>query len=180
MQPAFLAAPTHALRAPRTHLIHPRRPPQATQPGPDTPAPCYKATDRKLPNAVFTQIFLGKLEIELGRSASRGGYDGVVEAVRALATRHLDDARGLQAASGRVLDALLPLWLGRAFGAVFSRNLPGVAAAINARVTVATTQWLMGRSRVGEDGVSVEIERCRYLEGMYSFSSHRMLDVDGV
>lgn len=91
----------------------------------------------------------------------------MIEVVHALANRHRGNPDALRAASERVLESLFPSWLPSAFAWVFSRNSPRFAAWINAVVTVGVTQWLMGPSRVAEDGVTVEIERCRYLEGRF-------------
>lgn len=133
--------------------------------GPPTPPPDYARIDSNPFNRRLTQIFRGKLETELGRPARAAGYDGVVEVVKALAHRHRGDPQGLTAASERVLESLFPAWLPPAFDRIFSRNVPGFAKWINAVVTVAVTQWLMGPSKLADGGKTVEIERCRYLEG---------------
>lgn len=134
--------------------------------GPSTPPPDYSAIDGNLVNRRLTSIFRGKLEAELGRPARASGYAGVVEVVKALAQRHRGDPVGLRVASERVLESLFPGWLPPAFDRIFSKNVPGFAQWINAVVTVAVTQWLMGPSKLADGGKTVEIERCRYLEGM--------------
>lgn len=134
--------------------------------GPSTPPPDYSTIDGNVVNQRLTSIFRGKLEAELGRPADASGYAGVVEVVKALAQRHRGDPAGLRAASERVLESLFPGWLPPAFDRIFSRNVPSFAQWINGVVTVAVTQWLMGPSKLADKGKTVEIERCRYLEGM--------------
>lgn len=136
--------------------------------GPSTPPPDYTDIDSNPFNAKLTEIFRSKLEAELGHGARQDGYAGVVEVVKALSTRHKGDPAALRAASERVLESLFPSWLPPAFDRIFSRTVPQFAAWINAAVTVAVTQWLMGPSKLAEDGTTVEIERCRYLEGKKS------------
>lgn len=144
--------------------------------GPQTPPPDYTRIDANPFNILFTRLFLQKLESELHRdgnpttittapvTASRD-YAGVVSVVRNLKRRHRGNPVALRRASQRVLLSLFPVWLPPAFAALFSRPVPAFAAWINAAVTVAVTQWLMGPSRLASDNVTVEIERCRYLEG---------------
>lgn len=136
----------------------------ASSRGPTDEPPSYRKIDANPLNALFTRIFRLKLEKELGRLAVQGGYDGVIETVKALAVKY-PKASELQLASERVLLSLFPGWLPPAFAALFSRPLPSFAAWINAIVTVGVTQWLMGPSSLDEDGTTVNIERCRYLEG---------------
>jgi len=111
-------------------------------------------------------IFRTKLEAELGSTTDTPGYAGVIAVVKSLADRHRGDTQALRDASERVLMSLFPSWLPRAFSVLFSRPFPAFAAWINAVVTVGVTQWLMGPSQLAPDGVTVEIERCRYLEGL--------------
>lgn len=134
--------------------------------GPSTPPPSYTRIDNNPFNSLFSRIFLHKLETELGRKAHSTGYHAVVETVTALTARHRGDPTALREASERVLESLFPLWLPPAFERLFSKPVPHFAAWINAVVTIAVTQWLMGPSKLADDGVTVEIERCRYLEGI--------------
>lgn len=136
--------------------------------GPSTSPPDYTSIDANPLNRRLTAIFRAKLEAELGRPARASGYAGVVEVVSALAHRHRGHPQALRAASERVLGSLFPAWLPPAFDRIFSRNVPVFAKWINAVVTVAVTQWLMGPSKLADGGMTVEIERCRYLEGMHS------------
>lgn len=139
--------------------------PSLVQKGPQTPTPSYTSIDARPQNKLFTAMFLSKLQLELGQKASSAGYAGVIEVVLALAGRHRANPTELRLASQRVLRSLFPTWLPPAFAALFSRPFPRFAAWINAVVTVAVTQWLMGASQLADDGTTVEIERCRYLEG---------------
>lgn len=138
--------------------------------GPSSPPPSYTRIDSNPFNRLFTQIFLQKLQLELGHipSPSSTGYPAVIQTVTALAHRYSRSPSDLRAASKRVLVSLFPNWLPPAFRRLFSEPLPRFAAWINAVVTVAVTQWLMGPSRLADDGKTVEIERCRYLEGNLS------------
>lgn len=135
--------------------------------GPQTPAPDYSAIDSNLFNKVFTGIFLSKLESELGKTSTERGYAGVISVVKRLAEKHRVDPLAMQEASERVLMSLFPSWLPQAFTWMFSKPFPRFAAWINAVVTIGVTQWLMGPSKLADDGHTVEIERCRYLEGSY-------------
>lgn len=136
--------------------------------GPQTPPPDYKPIDANPFNKLFTHIFLSKLEKELGEPAQQAvGYDAVIQVVRRLAYKYRGDPSALQNASERVLNSLFPNWLPPAFTLLFSKPFPAFAAWINAAVTVVVTQWLMGPSSIADDNKTVEIERCRYLEGMY-------------
>lgn len=135
--------------------------------GPTTPAPDYTAIDNNPFNKLFTNIFLRKLENELGTRADNEvtGYDAVIQVVRRLAHQYRGDPQGLRFASQRVLASLFPAWLPPAFVVLFSKPFPAFANWINAFITVAVTQWLMGPSSLSsEDLNTVEIERCRYLE----------------
>lgn len=136
--------------------------------GPQTPAPDYSAIDSNMFNKAFTDIFLSKLELELGRPATERGYKGVISVVKRLAAKHRENPSELQEASERVLMSLFPSWLPQAFTWMFSKPFPRFAAWINAAVTIGVTQWLMGPSKLADDGATVEIERCRYLEGSFS------------
>lgn len=112
-------------------------------------------------------LFARRLADELGEELSETtvDYSVVMDLIRALSYQYRSDPVALQAAAVRVLDSLFPSWLPGAFAAMFSRPLPSFATWINAVVTVAVTQWLMGPSRMADDGShTVEIERCRYLE----------------
>lgn len=138
--------------------------------GPATPAPDYSAIDNNVFNKLFTNIFLRKLENELGARADEGiaAYDAVIQVVRRLALRYRGDPHGLRMASQRVLASLFPKWLPPAFVVLFSKPVPDFANWINAYITVAVTQWLMGPSSLSsEHANTVEIERCRYLERTY-------------
>lgn len=146
--------------------------------GPTTPAPNYDHIDANPANKLLTNIFRDKLEVELGRKATCEGYDGVIEVVKALAQSYKGRPAELQAASERVLESLFPGWLPPAFSRMFSQPFPQFAAWINAVVTVAVTQWLMGPSKIAEDGVTVEIERCRYLEGKMVISFFLLYNVE--
>lgn len=158
---AFLPTPSFPLS---TSLRKPTSPTRMR--GPSTPPPSYTRIDNNPLNSLFSQIFLRKLELELGRKACTTGYPAVIETVTALAARHRGDPTALREASERVLHSLFPGWLPPAFERLFSKPAPRFAAWINAIVTVAVTQWLMGPSRLADDGATVEIERCRYLEGI--------------
>lgn len=134
--------------------------------GPTSPVPDYTPIDNNIFNTVFTSIFLRKLENELGAQAEDvSGYDAVIQVVRRLANRHRGDPEGLRMASQRVLASLFPSWLPPAFVVLFSKPFPAFANWLNAIITIAVTQWLMGPSVLSkEDPSTVEIERCRYLE----------------
>lgn len=145
-------------------------PPTNDERGPQTPAPNYTAIDNNPLNALFTQLFLARLETELGHKAvDATGFAAVVQVVRRLANRYRNDPDALRAASQRVISSFFPKWLPPAFVFLFSKPAPIFAARINAFITVAVTQWLMGPSRIAADNVTVEIERCRYLEGELHF-----------
>lgn len=137
--------------------------------GPTTPAPDYSGIDANPFNQMLTTLFASRLADELGVPPlpATQGYDAVMQLVRSLTVRANGNGSELTEAAVRVLDSLFPSWLPPAFAVIFSKPLPGFAAWINAVVTVAVTQWLMGPSQVRgeEDGSwTVEVERCRYLE----------------
>lgn len=141
--------------------------------GPVTPKPDYSSVDARPLNAFFLATFLSALRAELARGRSfpapnapddPSGYAGVVSVVRRLASRDGSTPGALPASSARVLRAIVPPWLRTVFTSLFATRTPAVAAAMCAHVTVFCTQWLMGPSVVGDDGTSVEIERCRYIE----------------
>jgi Beta-carotene isomerase D27-like, C-terminal len=118
-------------------------------------------------NKRFTTLFAARLAEELGvpPAPASEGYAAVMRLVAGLNERANGDAAALTESAVRVLDSLFPHWLPPAFAFMFSRPMPRFAAWINALVTVAVTQWLMGPSKLSEDGtMTVEIERCRYLE----------------
>lgn len=139
--------------------------------GPQTPPPDYTSIDKNPFNAFFTRIFVAKLEAELGQKMKGAtGYDAVIQAVRRLGERHKGDPKALRAASQRVLTSFFPNWFLRAYVVLLANPFPGFASWINAAMTVAVTQWLMGPSKLADDdNKTVEIERCRYLEGEYFF-----------
>jgi hypothetical protein len=136
--------------------------------GPSSPTPDYSAIDAKPLNRIFMYLFSCRLADELGVPQPKRNettYDTVMELVAGLNARANGDTPALTAAAVRVLDALFPKWLPPAFAAMFSRPIPRAAAWLNAVVTVGTTRWLMGPMKMAEDGsMTVEIERCRYLE----------------
>lgn len=139
------------------------------QRGPSTPQPDYSVLDGQLHNRAFMAAFQKALDRELTHSGGQllsenSGYERVSGSVERLAQVHV--ARdALEDASLRVLRALLPEWLPKVFYRVFVIPMPVLAARLCALVTVSTTQWLMGPSKISEDdGGTVEIERCRYLE----------------
>lgn len=157
-----------------------KKSPPKSRDGPTTPAPDYTAIDRNVFNKMFTNIFLHKLENELGARADNGAteYDAVVQVVRRLAHRYRGDPQGLRMASQRVLASLFPKWLPPAFVVLFSKPVPAFANWINAFITVAVTQWLMGPSSLSsEDPNTVEIERCRYLERKSYFPKYHSLQL---
>lgn len=152
--------------------------PPKSRDGPTTPAPDYTAIDRNVFNKLFTNVFLRKLEQELGAPADNGatGYDAIIQVVRRLAHQYRGNPQGLRMASQRVLASLFPKWLPPAFVVLFSKPVPAFANWINAFITVAVTQWLMGPSSLSsEDPNTVEIERCRYLERKSYFSEYYSL-----
>lgn len=141
--------------------------------GPSTPAPDYSLIDGNVVNKALTRIFHSKLQAELSptfkspnttTSESSASYSDVIGTVNALSRQHSGDPTALSAASQRVIGSLFPSWLPPTFRTLFSEPMPWVAARLNAVVTVATTQWLMGPSRLADNGASVHIDRCRYLE----------------
>jgi Beta-carotene isomerase D27-like, C-terminal len=140
---------------------------QGRVPGPTSPPPDYSNIDTQPHNRLFMRLFSNRLAEELGVPvpADKVNYDSVMAQVNGLATRAGGRPELLTGAAIRVLNSLFPPWLPPAFAAMFSKPLPSFAAWINAIVTVLVTQWLMGPSRMANDGTNtVEIERCRYLE----------------
>jgi Beta-carotene isomerase D27-like, C-terminal len=145
----------------------PPSPPPSPLRGPSTPPPDYSRIDSNPLNKYLTALFAARLADELGvpPPPASDGYAAVVRLVAGLSERANGDGGQLTEAAVRVLDSLLPRWLPPAFAAVISRPMPRFAAWINAVVTLAVTQWLMGPSHFADDGsMTVEIERCRYLE----------------
>jgi Beta-carotene isomerase D27-like, C-terminal len=135
--------------------------------GPTSPLPDYSNVDTQPHNRLFMRLFSNRLAEELGvpEPPDKVNYDSVMALVNGLATRAGGRPELLTEAAIRVLNSLFPPWLPPAFAAMFSKPLPIFAAWINAAVTVLVTQWLMGPSRMANDGSNtVEIERCRYLE----------------
>lgn len=139
----------------------------ASNRGPDTPSPDYSAIDANPFNKLFTTLFARRLADELGAPPppTTEGYGAVMRLVAGLNERANGDPAALTAAAVRVLDSIFPRWLPPAFAVMFSKPMPRVALWLNAVVTLAVTQWLMGPSKLADDGtMTVEIERCRYLE----------------
>lgn len=139
----------------------------ATSRGPSSPAPDYSAIDANPFNKLFTTLFARRLADELGAPPppASEGYAAVMRLVAGLNDRANGDPTALTAAAVRVLDSIFPRWLPPAFAIMFSKPMPRVALWLNAVVTLAVTQWLMGPSKLSNDGtMTVEIERCRYLE----------------
>lgn len=135
--------------------------------GPNTPKPDYAKIDANPFNKVFTTLFANRLADELGvpPPPATEGYAAVMRLVAGLNERANGDPGALTEAAVRVLDSLFPNWLPPAFATIFSKPMPRFSAWINALVTLAVTQWLMGPSKFADDGtMTVEIERCRYLE----------------
>ena len=137
--------------------------------------PDYEAVDNRTSSRVFQGAFARSLRQELSNftdssSLSPSSYEDVMQDVLRLAALHSGDVNGLRAAAFRVLQRLIPEFITAPFAALISKPFPKIASALCARVTVATTQWLMGCSVVQRDDTAVvEIERCRYLEGMFLF-----------
>lgn len=142
--------------------------------GPSTSAPDYSSIDRNPLNALFTNIFLSKLTNQLGYTPSfddhTDTFSRVIVVIKHLAQNYRGRPSQLNKASQRVIASLFPSWLPTLFVHLFSKPVPYVAAWLNAVVTVAVTQWLMGPSSVvkeqdeDDDVFTVQIERCRYLE----------------
>lgn len=135
--------------------------------GPTSPAPDYTSVDGVPTNAFFMATFQRALDEQLDEplSGSFRGYDRVSRSIRALATQYRGNNAQLRDAALRVLQSLIPMWLPKVFRAVFVRFDTVLSAKMCAFVTVLTTQWLMGHSKISEeDSTVVEIERCRYLE----------------
>ncbi len=146
------------LRAPRTTATCQLR-------GPTSPPPDYTRVDRAPHNALFMATFQRALDGQLHTPLSGTGYDRVARSIRALAIQYRASDSELRRAALEVLRNLIPLWLPRVFRAVFVRFDTELSAKMCALVTVVTTQWLMGHSKISaEDRSIAEIERCRYLE----------------
>lgn len=98
-------------------------------------------------------------------------FSRVIVVIKHLAEKYRSRPSQLNKASQRVITSLFPSWLPTLFAHMFSKPFPYVAAWLNAVVTVAVTQWLMGPSSMvreqdeDNDVFTVQIERCRYLEG---------------
>lgn len=143
--------------------------------GPSASAPDYTPIDRNPLNALFTKIFLSKLSNELGYTPSfdkdQDTFSSVIVVIKRLAEKYRGRPSQLNKASQRVIASLFPSWLPTLFVHMFAKPVPYVAAWLNAVVTVAVTQWLMGPSSIikeqdeDNDVFTVQIERCRYLEG---------------
>lgn len=174
--PDFAPRPSAAF--PHRQLQNVRNPPPTTSPEEYHSLTLFTAYTARLSaidanplNRAFTHIFASRLATELGAAPppASEGYAAVMRLVSALSVRSAGDNAALTAAAVRVLDSVFPAWLPPAFVVVFSRPMPRIAIWLNAVVTVAVCQWLMGPSQLGETredegGVVVEIERCRYLE----------------
>lgn len=172
------STPRPSAAFPHHQLQNVRNPPPNTSPEEDPPLTLSTAYTARLSaidanplNRAFTDIFASRLATELGAAPppASEGYAAVMRLVSALSARSAGDNAALTAAAVRVLDSVFPAWLPPAFVVVFSRPMPRLAIWLNAVVTVAVCQWLMGPSQLGatgedEGGVVVEIERCRYLE----------------
>jgi len=126
-------------------------------------AEVYARIDASALNAVFMRTFARQMAAELGAPPSAEGYAAVVELARRLVAK-LRTGEEISAASRRILDSLFPAWFPAAFKALFARPLPRFSLRMNALVTVAATQWLMGPSALEDDGLTVKVERCRFLE----------------
>lgn len=140
----------------------------------------------RLADRLFEARFREALSAELGRAPMHSGFEGTIELASALVRERSPAAA--EAAARRVLVSLFPDWppfapAGRQgllywFEKLFATPFPGFSAKMNAWVTWAVGQWLMGpcvvqaldtdvqAARVSGDGIAqqVLVARCRFLE----------------
>ncbi|TXG63284.1 hypothetical protein EZV62_010278 [Acer yangbiense] len=116
--------------------------------------------------------FRKKLVQEVGLDSEKPGYDGMIELANALLMKGKTNSDTRDAAI-RILASFFPPLVLKLFRTLISPIAEGkVAAAMVARVTALTCQWLMGKCEVNSvdlpDGSSCQsgvfVERCKYLE----------------
>uniref|UniRef100_A0A7S1XFH2 Beta-carotene isomerase D27-like C-terminal domain-containing protein n=1 Tax=Compsopogon caeruleus TaxID=31354 RepID=A0A7S1XFH2_9RHOD len=147
--------------------------------GPEGPAPNYQAVDRNIFSKVLMGAFGASLERECATSwapeastvselrfedQGSSGFSRIRDLVWDLKRMYAGDGAGLSDASHRVLQGLFPGWFLKAFVQLFAQPLPEWSARLVAGMSAATTRWLMGASAVDPDGVTLVVERCRFLE----------------
>lgn len=133
--------------------------------GPSSPPPDYTRVDRASHNVFFMGVFQRALDGQLDTPLTGDGYDRISRSIRALAIQYRASDSELRQAALQVLRNLIPLWLPQVFRTVFVRFDTKLSSKMCALVTLVTTQWLMGHSKISDEDKSVvEIERCRYLE----------------
>mmetsp|Transcript_3489 Transcript_3489/g.6109 ORF Transcript_3489/g.6109 Transcript_3489/m.6109 type:complete len:226 (-) Transcript_3489:356-1033(-) len=125
----------------------------------------YSELDKNWLNRLLLSRFRSKLSEQVGYDSEQVGYPGVIDIVLYLARREWQNPITVQETSVRVLDSLFPgTWIFPLFRRFFSTPFPTFSNKMNAHITRIATQWLMGESIVDEDGVTVLVTRCRYLE----------------
>ncbi|KAK2649689.1 hypothetical protein Ddye_017178 [Dipteronia dyeriana] len=116
--------------------------------------------------------FRKKLVQEVGLDSEMPGYDGMIELANALLMKGKTNSDTRDAAI-RILVSFFPQPVLNLFRTLISPIAEGkLAAAMVARVTALTCQWLMGTCEVNSVGLpdgsscqsGVFVERCKYLE----------------
>ncbi|KAK4751099.1 hypothetical protein SAY87_004581 [Trapa incisa] len=121
---------------------------------------------------VFLNMFRNKMVKEVGWDSEKPGYDGLIEVANRLMMKGKNNSDTRDAAV-RILRSFFPPFLLELYQLLITPLGGGkVAAAMVARVTALTCQWLMGTCKINSvdlpDGTSCEsgvfVERCKYLE----------------
>ncbi|CAM6038223.1 unnamed protein product [Sphagnum compactum] len=124
-------------------------------------------------DVIFLNVFRSKMVEEVGWDSSRPGYDGLIDVAKRLLL-HYPSRQETEQATVRVLRSLFPSWLLTLFKQLIAPLGDGkLGAVLCARVTQATTQWLMGPCQLNEVQLSdgslllsgVMIQKCKYLDG---------------
>ncbi|KAA8498806.1 Beta-carotene isomerase D27, chloroplastic [Porphyridium purpureum] len=99
-----------------------------------------------------------------GVDVASSGYDAIVQL--ALCMLQSERRRGIdtEESSLVVLRSLFPSWLAFLFRRMFSTPFPVFSERMNAWVTSWATVWLMGPNTTEDGGMTIAVEKCRYLE----------------
>ncbi|KAH7578239.1 hypothetical protein JRO89_XS01G0358100 [Xanthoceras sorbifolium] len=121
---------------------------------------------------LLLSLFRKKLVQEVGSDSEKPGYGGMIELAKALMMKGKTSSDTRDAAI-RIIVSFFPPLVIKLYRILVTPIAEGkLAAAMVARVTALTCQWLMGNCQVNSvdlpDGTSCQsgvfVERCKYLE----------------
>eukprot|EP00184_Porphyridium_aerugineum_P004893 CAMPEP_0184706754 /NCGR_PEP_ID=MMETSP0313-20130426/36920_1 /TAXON_ID=2792 /ORGANISM="Porphyridium aerugineum, Strain SAG 1380-2" /LENGTH=258 /DNA_ID=CAMNT_0027168315 /DNA_START=35 /DNA_END=811 /DNA_ORIENTATION=- len=131
----------------------------------------YEEIDRNPVNAMLMKLFQSKMEEEMNMKATKQGFEAITELALLMGRKRGSSRDAIEQASYNVLASLFPEFLPPAFRAMFASPFPDFSTRMNAYVTSLATLWLMGPNRMEDNGLTVHVEKCRYLEGTHCVSS---------